>query len=121
MSLSILPVRSHGRWHDTLRASTGHTSEDATQHELVPRLMSDSYCEHFLPFTSDAELLEEYTSTSGGVRNGKLMEVLDSLGGSIAYKHMLGPVETIGNFASLGFYVVTASVDRQVLNSFCTG
>ena len=42
-----------------------------------------------------------------------LMEHLDSLAGSISYKHMLGPdVETLGRISERGFYVVTASVDR---------
>jgi len=42
------------------------------------------------------------------------MEHLDSLAGSIAYKHMLGPgVETLGRIQERGFYIVTASVDRS--------
>lgn len=41
------------------------------------------------------------------------MEHLDSLAGSIAYKHMLGAdVETLGKIHERGFYIVTASVDR---------
>jgi acyl-coenzyme A thioesterase 9 len=44
------------------------------------------------------------------------MEHLDSLAGSISYKHMLGPtVETLGRIQERGFYLVTASVDRLVL------
>lgn len=75
--------------------------------------MSDSYCEEPLPFASSAELLDAYTNTSGGIRTGKLMEHLDSIAGSVAYKHMLGPsVEVVGSVADMGFYVVTASVDR---------
>ncbi len=43
------------------------------------------------------------------------MEHLDSLAGSIAYKHALGPgVETLGQIHERGFYIVTASVDRFV-------
>lgn len=43
------------------------------------------------------------------------MEHLDSLAGSIAYKHVLGPgVETLGQIHERGFYIVTASVDRFV-------
>jgi acyl-coenzyme A thioesterase 9 len=42
------------------------------------------------------------------------MEHLDSLAGSISYKHMLGPtVETLGRIQEHGFYIVTASVDRS--------
>ncbi|KAF9040128.1 HotDog domain-containing protein [Panaeolus papilionaceus] len=41
------------------------------------------------------------------------MEHLDSLAGSIAYKHMLGPgTHTLGRIDERGFYIVTASVDR---------
>lgn len=41
------------------------------------------------------------------------MEHLDSLAGSISYKHMLGPgIETLGRIQERGFYIVTASVDR---------
>jgi hypothetical protein len=43
------------------------------------------------------------------------MEHFDSLAGSIAYKHMLGPsVQTLGRIQERGFYIVTASVDRCV-------
>ena len=42
------------------------------------------------------------------------MEHLDSLAGSIAYKHILGPVQNVGNLEQRGFYIVTASVDRLV-------
>lgn len=42
------------------------------------------------------------------------MEHLDSLAGSIAYKHILGPVQNVGNLEQSGFYIVTASVDRLV-------
>ena len=74
--------------------------------------MADSYCELILPFHSSSDLLEAYTNTAGGIRTGKLMEHLDSIAGSIAYKHMLGPVDSVGSIADLGFYIVTASVDR---------
>jgi hypothetical protein len=41
------------------------------------------------------------------------MEHLDSLAGSISYKHMLGPgVDSLGKIEDRGFYIVTASVDR---------
>lgn len=43
------------------------------------------------------------------------MENLDSLAGSIAYKHMLGPdVGLLGPIEKRGYYIVTASVDRYV-------
>jgi acyl-coenzyme A thioesterase 9 len=78
--------------------------------------MYDSYSELVLPFASNTQLFEEYTNASGGLRTGKLMEHLDSLAGSIAYKHLLGPaVQNLGTIQQRGFYIVTASVDRFVL------
>ena len=83
---------------------------------LVARRMHDSYCEIHLPFASSPEFLETYTNASGGIRTGLLMEHLDSLAGSIAYKHILGP--TVPELPkAAGFYVVTASVDRCVFLS----
>lgn len=105
-------------WSESLRrsrsASPERPEDNVPHHELTPRTMADSYCEQNLRFASQPELFEKYTNTSGGIRTGKLMEHLDSLAGSIAYKHMLGPVEEIGNPVDLGFYLVTASVDRCV-------
>ncbi|KAH7882156.1 thioesterase thiol ester dehydrase-isomerase [Phlebopus sp. FC_14] len=75
--------------------------------------MHDTYSQITLPFASSPELLEQYTNASGGLRTGMLMEHLDSLAGSISYKHMLGPgVETLGRIHERGFYIVTASVER---------
>ncbi|EIM85904.1 Thioesterase/thiol ester dehydrase-isomerase [Stereum hirsutum FP-91666 SS1] len=75
--------------------------------------MHDSYTELFLPFESSPELMEKYTNAAGGIRTGKLMEHLDSLAGSISYKHMSGAdIETLGAITEKGFYIVTAAVDR---------
>ena len=44
------------------------------------------------------------------------MEHLDSLAGSIAYKHVLGPGVDMGrNIRDRGFFIVTAAVDRCVV------
>ncbi|KAI0751650.1 Thioesterase/thiol ester dehydrase-isomerase [Daedaleopsis nitida] len=73
--------------------------------------MHESYCEMALPFASSPELLESYTNAAGGIRTGLLMEHLDSLAGSVAYKHMLGAdAQALPRDAD--FYIVTASVDR---------
>ncbi|KAI0742690.1 Thioesterase/thiol ester dehydrase-isomerase [Daedaleopsis nitida] len=121
---SVLPVRSKGLWSEALNKFAGlpptqpgssspasPSAGPAGARELTPRRMHDSYCEILLPFASSPELLENYTNASGGIRTGLLMEHLDSLAGSIAYKHMLGPdVQALPQNA--GFYVVTASVER---------
>ncbi|KAI0656279.1 Thioesterase/thiol ester dehydrase-isomerase [Cubamyces menziesii] len=112
----MLPVRSKGLWSEALAMPDAPDGKDlgpspGAQNPLVPRRMHDSYCEIRLPFASNPELLENYTNASGGIRTGLLMEHLDSLAGSIAYKHMLGPdVSSLPKNA--GFYMVTASVDR---------
>jgi acyl-coenzyme A thioesterase 9 len=48
--------------------------------------MADSFTEAFLPFTSDRQLLDEYLTYAGTIRVGKLLEDLDALAGTIAYK-----------------------------------
>lgn len=110
-------MRTPLRWSQTLLNSTTSSSSQPSsqpfEHKLDPRHMYDSYAEIILPFGSDANLIEEYTNATGGIRTGKLMEHLDSIAGSIAYKHMLGPeVQTLGKIHERGFYIVTASVDR---------
>ncbi|TFK40688.1 Thioesterase/thiol ester dehydrase-isomerase [Crucibulum laeve] len=116
-----MPMRSPILWSEallnaapkTFTSSADPTKSNAVQDSIVPRNMHDSYSEVIMPFGSDARLLEQYTNASGGIRTGKLMEHLDSLAGSIAYKHMLGPdVQTLGRIQQHGFYIVTASVDR---------
>jgi len=87
----------------------------APEQPLPPRYMYDTYAKILLPFASSPELLERYTNAWGGLRTGMLMEHLDSLAGSISYKHILGPdVETIGRIRERGFYMVTASINRLV-------
>lgn len=89
------------------------THPSPPSYPLPPRHGYDSYSELVLPFASNKELLDQYTNATGGIRSGKLMEHLDSLAGSIGYKHLLGPaVEELGTIEQRGFYIVTASVDR---------
>ena len=91
-----------------------HPSHEPTRTNPVSRHMHDSYTQIDLPFASTPELLEQYVNAWGGIRTGKLMEHLDSLAGSIAYKHMLGPeAKTVGRInEQRNFYIVTAAVDR---------
>ncbi|CED82358.1 Acyl-CoA thioesterase [Phaffia rhodozyma] len=92
---------------------------DEKEEELPPRRMSDSYVEINLPLASDPTLLNDYISTSGGLRIGKLTEHIDSLAGAIAYKHLYvpaksqddGSVGTDGE-AKSSVYMATASADR---------
>lgn len=109
-----------------------------SQTVLEPRRMHDSYAQVILSFASQPELLEKYVNARGGIRTGmvqkstpqaltylqtdlmrdigKIMEHLDSLAGSIAYKYVLGAsVEKLKTISDAGFYIVTASIDRYVL------
>ncbi|EJU01817.1 Thioesterase/thiol ester dehydrase-isomerase [Dacryopinax primogenitus] len=118
-------MRSPQPWLETLLPrrppQTGQTEGDKTvespkpKTELPPRRMHDSYVELVLPFLSQASLLEQYTNVAGGIRNGKLMEHLDSLAGSAAYKHILGPSTEDITMSSTDFYLVTAAVERMDL------
>ena len=129
---SALPMRSPILWIENLASSSpAQTSSNAPSEEvvLVPRKMHESYAEMMLPFASQPEFLEKYVNASGGIRTGevflpttvapvlsskigKLMEHLDSLASSIAYKHAsVGVVEDV---RGAGFYIVTAAVDRYV-------
>ncbi|CAA7262575.1 unnamed protein product [Cyclocybe aegerita] len=119
---NVVPMRSPILWSEALLSAGMNGGEirpseaaapPTSEIPLTPRNMGDSYSEVILPFGSSSELLEKYTNASGGIRTGKLMEHLDSLAGSIAYKHMLGPtVQSLGRLEERGFYIVTASVDR---------
>jgi len=113
---SAVPIRFSVPWAQALLDASriaGEAPHPLTPPELIPRSMHDSYSEVVLPFASDPQLFEQYTNASGGIRFGKLLEHLDSLAGSIAYKHVLGPnVETLGKIKERGFYIVTAAVER---------
>ncbi|KIJ60477.1 hypothetical protein HYDPIDRAFT_139201 [Hydnomerulius pinastri MD-312] len=115
---SIMPIRKSGPWSEALLTSSTPSAPtppptSIPHTPLPPRNMHDTYAQILLPFASSPQLFEQYTNASGGLRTGMLMEHLDSLAGSISYKHMLGPdVETLGKIAERGFYIVTASVER---------
>ncbi|KAF6757787.1 Thioesterase/thiol ester dehydrase-isomerase [Ephemerocybe angulata] len=114
-----MPMRDNALWSESVlklkeaATSTSAPTTSSDEEKVVPRRMHDSYAELVLPFASDVAVLEQYINATGGIRTGKIMENLDSLAGSIAYKHMLGPgVESLGPIETRGYYIVTASVDR---------
>ncbi|KAJ4464742.1 HotDog domain-containing protein [Lentinula edodes] len=120
---SIMPMRIPSLWAEARltiaqeeeRTPITKSSEATTSpssDDLPPRNMHDSYTEFVLPIASDPNLLEEYVNASGGIRTGKLMEHLDSLAGSISYKHVLGPTKSELKVEEMGLYIVTAAVER---------
>ncbi|KAI7902889.1 acyl-CoA thioester hydrolase [Cokeromyces recurvatus] len=80
------------------------------QHQIINKTMMDSYMEEYLPFKSSPALLDEYITTGGKIRIGKILEDLDALAGAISYKH----IDTF-NPRAPPLTVVTASVDRMEL------
>lgn len=77
-----------------------------------PKRMMDSYSSFPLPFRTRPEVLEQYISSWGGIRIGKLLEDLDSLAGDASYKHVLGRRPTAADHEGNPIFIVTASVDR---------
>lgn len=109
----VYTVRPVAFWMDKILEKENKRPLDipATEYEhvSVPKTMLDSYMEEYLPFKSSPELLDEYVTTGGKVRIGKILEDLDALAGAISYKH------TDTFVASPPLTVVTASVDRMEL------
>ncbi|KAH7547620.1 acyl-coenzyme A thioesterase 2, chloroplastic [Ziziphus jujuba] len=61
-------------------------------------------------FSSDYTLREQYRNPWNGIRTGKLLEDLDALAGTIAFKHCCNEDGT-----TRSLLLVTASVDKMVL------
>ncbi|KAI9256071.1 acyl-CoA thioester hydrolase [Helicostylum pulchrum] len=112
-SNKVYTVRPVTFWMDKILEKENKRPLDipTTQYQQasVKKTMADSYMEEYLPFKSTPALLDEYITTGGKVRIGKILEDLDALAGAISYKHM----DTFVNSAPLT--VVTASVDRMEL------
>lgn len=84
---------------------------DTRPYNPSEKRMSESYCQVILPFRTDLHLREEYVNTFRGLRLGKILEDLDALAASIAYKHCHD-----GRSADLPpLTIVTASMDRMDL------
>lgn len=109
----VYTVRPVAFWMDKILEKENKRPLDVSptqyQHVSVNKAMSDSYMEEYLPFKSSPTLLDEYITTGGKVRIGKILEDLDALAGAISYKHMDTFVD------SPPLTVVTASVDRMEL------
>ncbi|KAJ3101395.1 Acyl-coenzyme A thioesterase 9, mitochondrial [Phlyctochytrium planicorne] len=74
---------------------------------LVAKSMSDSFVDEYLLFKSDEGVREDYINSYGSIRIGKIMEDLDALAGSVAYRHC-----DDGRDDTPPLTIVTASVDR---------
>lgn len=63
----------------------------ASQGELPPRRMLDSFDEAIIPLGTDAKLRDRYLTHFGGVRVGRLLEDMDVFAVHLVFKHMLNP------------------------------
>ncbi|XVE80848.1 hypothetical protein DITRI_Ditri15bG0013700 [Diplodiscus trichospermus] len=81
-----------------------------SESELVAKTPSSSRTSIVYKFSSDYILREQYRNPWDEMRMGKLLEDLDALGGTIAYKHCRND-----DGATRPILLVTASVDKMVL------
>ncbi|BFG40364.1 hypothetical protein CerSpe_266380 [Prunus speciosa] len=80
------------------------------QSELVARTPAQSRTGILYKFSSDYKLREQYRNPWNEIRMGKLVEDLDALAGTIAFKHCCNE-----DGATRPLLLVTASVDKMVL------
>lgn len=117
-------------WAEVVQARAGDTGKSVTPASSIgarplmeiseelqsklgtPKRMIESNSTFFLPFKSQPHVLEQYISSWGGIRIGRILEDLDSLAGSASYKHVLGRRPTAADHEGNPIFIVTASVDR---------
>ncbi|XP_054811847.1 acyl-coenzyme A thioesterase 4, mitochondrial-like isoform X2 [Prosopis cineraria] len=81
-----------------------------SQSQLISKTPSRSRTSIFYDFASDYVLREQYRNPWNQIRMGKLVEDLDALAGTIAFKHSCNEDGT-----TRPLILVTASVDKMVL------
>lgn len=73
-------------WRDHVKAMEErkllHNFLATSQKALPPKKMKDSYIEVLLPLGSDPDLRDKYLTVQNTVRFGRILEDLDSLGGT---------------------------------------
>uniref|UniRef100_A0A7N2MU30 HotDog ACOT-type domain-containing protein n=1 Tax=Quercus lobata TaxID=97700 RepID=A0A7N2MU30_QUELO len=86
------------------------STDGASQEELVKKTPGQSRTSIVYKFSSDYILREQYRNPWNEIRMGKLLEDLDALAGTIAFKHCCNDDGT-----TRPLLLVTASVDKMVL------
>ncbi|KAJ3217906.1 Acyl-coenzyme A thioesterase 9, mitochondrial [Dinochytrium kinnereticum] len=82
-------------------------SKPQTKPVPILKSMSDSFVDEYLLFKSEEGVREDYVNSYGSIRIGKVLEDLDALAGSVAYRHC-----DDGRDDTPPLTIVTASVDR---------
>ncbi|XP_042228447.1 acyl-coenzyme A thioesterase 9, mitochondrial-like isoform X2 [Homarus americanus] len=90
----------------------------ASQDELPPRNMMDSWDSAIIPLGSEERLREKYVTFMGGVRIGRLLEDLDVFAVWLCYKHIKNPHQKADMPSP--YSIVTALVDRIDFNQRMT-
>ncbi|XP_040988282.1 acyl-coenzyme A thioesterase 9, mitochondrial-like isoform X2 [Juglans microcarpa x Juglans regia] len=85
-------------------------TDEPSRGELVMKTPVKSRTTIVYKFSSDYILREQYRNPWNGIRMGKLLEDLDALAGTIAFKHCCND-----NGTTRPLILVTASVDKMVL------
>ncbi|KAG6668825.1 acyl-coenzyme A thioesterase 2, chloroplastic-like isoform X1 [Carya illinoinensis] len=85
-------------------------TDEPSQGELVMKTPARSRTTIVYKFSSDYILREQYRNPWNGIRMGKLLEDLDALAGTIAFKHCCND-----NGTTRPLILVTASVDKMFL------
>lgn len=80
-----------------------------SQDELPPRRMKDSYAEAIIPLSTNLKLHHRYSTVTGKLRMGRVMEDMDFFAVYIALKHLKSPKWLEGQ--PTPYIIVTAAVD----------
>ena len=93
-----------------LAAESGHVQFCKDGSVAVGPTVSELHAD--IPIASDAFTKDQYTSSVGSVRLGKLLEDLDALAVNAAFKHCWAEVHARGGSETQPLHLVTACVDR---------
>ncbi|ORX87532.1 Thioesterase/thiol ester dehydrase-isomerase [Basidiobolus meristosporus CBS 931.73] len=109
-------VTSTEPWLNILNGANRDSNKEYVPRKVTMKKMEESVVEVLLPLKSNPELAEHYINTYGGVRIGKVLEDLDRLAASVAYKH-----NDDGSRGWQSLIIMTAAVDRiDILKPFDT-
>ncbi|CAI4231677.1 unnamed protein product [Auanema sp. JU1783] len=104
--------------HLKINKSSSYSEDDYDKKVLEPRRISDSRTKCIIPLSTDEEKQLLYTSTTGSVRVGKILEVLDLMSVYVSMLHNreidpANPVMSLKGPSTLPRNIVTASLYKM--------
>mmetsp|Transcript_40 Transcript_40/g.62 ORF Transcript_40/g.62 Transcript_40/m.62 type:complete len:472 (-) Transcript_40:232-1647(-) len=87
-----------------------HRAMEATSAQMKGKSPSESFTQITYPFSTDSLFREKYINPWGTIRVGRIVEDLDALAGTIAFRHSKHSSEV-----NEECILVTASIDRIIL------